>query len=81
MVAFAFYPKILERWWEPMNDILSVCECSLSSTLIRGRDTQILTAEVKLFTLRGGGDAKTLLLHSCVLSHPCTASAQTSHIL
>ena len=25
-----FWPKILGRWWGPMNGILSVCECSLS---------------------------------------------------
>ena len=28
---FAFCPKILARWLGPMNDILSFCECSLSS--------------------------------------------------
>ena len=30
VVALAFCPKILGRWWGPMNGILSVCECSLS---------------------------------------------------
>ena len=30
VVAFAFLPDILRRWWGPMNDIFSFFECWLS---------------------------------------------------
>ena len=67
-LLLSYYPKILVRWWGPMNDILLICECSLSSQYTN-RDTWTLTAVTKLIwnvcTHRWWGCS-----HSFMLSHP-----------
>ena len=48
-MIFGFCPKILGKWQEPMNGILSVCECSLvDSLLIVGGNIQTLITMIQI---------------------------------
>ena len=47
VVDFAFLSKILGRWWEPTNDILSFLWVWVVRTLTGGEDTQTLMATIK----------------------------------
>ena len=49
MVAFSFCPKILGRWWGPVNDIcLFATAVSVVSTLIGGKDTRNVSAIIRI---------------------------------
>ena len=49
VVAFSFCPKILGRWWGPVNDIcLFARAVSVVITLIGGTDTRNLSAIIRI---------------------------------
>ena len=49
VVTFSFCPKLLGRWWGPVNDIcLFARAVSLVSTLIGGKDTRNVSAIIRI---------------------------------
>ena len=61
MVAIGFLPQNFERWWEPMNDILSFYECRFSGEVVGNLKPYLMQNNLfELFALTGSGGAKTL---------------------